>query len=235
MPNLLDKLNTLVKASLNNFVDETTGKLSASGRGPRLGKDIDSEIVALRKRIEQAISDEDAMQQRITDMDQQVALYDQQIDEALQRGDDANARLLSQQMQTKQRQSSILQADLEEHRRSTSDLIQHVNTLEAMVADARREQESKGVAQTSPDQAAEASQSGSSLSSLLRDARERVETMLPGAPQEAVHIPIHIDTDSAASDEAATNADDSQIDTDLAKRRSRLSKPEQPQQNDKPD
>src|SRR3954462_8115865 len=105
MPNLLAKLNTLVKASLNKFVDETTGKLSPSGHGPRLGKDIDSEIVALRKRIEQAISDEDAMQLRITEMDQQVARYDQQIDEALQRGDDANARLLSQQMQTKQRQS----------------------------------------------------------------------------------------------------------------------------------
>src|SRR5690349_3251828 len=122
MPNLLDKLNTLVKAGLNNFIDETTSKLPSVGRAPRLGKDIDNEIIALRKRIDQAITDEDAMKKRIADMDQQVVQMDQQIDDALKRGDDANARLLSQQMQTKQRQSSILQADLEDHRRSTSDL-----------------------------------------------------------------------------------------------------------------
>jgi phage shock protein A len=245
MPNLLDKLNTLVKSSLNNFVDETAGKLTAAARGQRLGKGINGEIVALRQRIDKAISDQDAMKLRVATLEHEIAEYDQQIDAALQRGDDPNARLLSQQMQRQQRQMAFLQADLDEHRRATSALIQHVNQLEALVADVRREEAAKAdqMTDSTSDQQADPEPGesiGESLSNLLRDARERVESMLP-AQEPVHHIPINIHTDdptittSSTSEVAAESTNDTEIDADLAKRRSRLSGPTKPNHVDSSD
>ena len=71
MADFIDKLNVLVKASLNNFLGSShPTDPSASSSRPnvspeRLGKDIDKEIAALRKRIDDALSQEDAMQKRL--------------------------------------------------------------------------------------------------------------------------------------------------------------------------
>src|SRR5262249_50751206 len=136
MSNLLDKLNVLVRSSLNSF----GGSKIPAGR---LGKDIDGEIAALRKKIDEALSTEDGMQQRVDALLKQAAGVDQQADEALKRNDENNARYAVQEMHRLQQQASMVQADLENHRRSTSDFIERVNMLEAMVSDARREQQQK--------------------------------------------------------------------------------------------
>src|SRR5215813_6686215 len=85
MSNFLDKLNVLVRSSLNSVGGS---KIPAA----RLGKDIDSEIAALRKKIDEALSVEDGMQQRVDAMLKQAAGHDQQADEALKRDDEASAR-----------------------------------------------------------------------------------------------------------------------------------------------
>ncbi len=215
MSGFLDKLNVLVKSSLNSFLSEATGQSPSSSvpRVPaeRLGKDIDKEIAALRKRIEEAVSQEEAMQKRLDEYQQQIATHDQQADQALQRGDEATARRLLRQMQQQQQMTQMLQAELEEHRRSTSDFIQRVNTLDAVVSDARRE---KSATESTNTEAQPGQAPGAFLSNLLRDARERIENGVLSSHDEAQPVAVN------------QPVDEQQIDEDLAKRRARLSKPD---------
>jgi phage shock protein A len=219
MAGFLNKLNTLVKASINSVLDEAGDSISNLGSNitsklppHRLGGDIDREIAALRKQIDAAIATEDGMKRQITEMEQQIDTFDKQIDDALQRKDNVNARYLSEQMQRLQRKATILQSDLDEHREITSEFIQRVNMLEAMVADSRHEQAQKAPAQ--PEQNVT-----DTLSNMLRDARERVEAMI-NKPEESVSIKVQ------TQPEPAEKINDKEIDEDLAKRRSRLSKPD---------
>lgn len=215
MPGLFDKLNTLVRSSVNSVLDEVPGK-KAAVQPAQLGKDIDQEVAALRKRIEEALTEEDAMQQQLDALNQEIDRVDKQADAALQQGDDTTARSLVQQMQRQQQQAAMLEADLEQHRRSTSDFIERVNTLDAIVSDARSQQQP--AAPVEQEQKAP----GAVLSTMLRDARERVDNALaPQADQEVHHIKINI------GDPAPTPPPDpAKVDADLAERRSRLSKPE---------
>jgi phage shock protein A len=255
MGNILDKLNLLVKSSLNNFLGEAAERASTLRpkiSAARLGKDIDNEITALRKRIDDALNEEDAMQDRLDKMQAQIASYDAQADDSLQRGDESTARHLLQQMRQQEQQAAMLQADLEQHRRSTSDFIQRVNMMEAMVSDARREQQEEQAVSEEPTQADSAHSPGDVLSNLLREARERVESALnpPASPAqsenqpgEATHIPIKIERTTpvppvppAPSAPASTPeppaqkipinvSKDESIEDDLARRRTRLSNP----------
>ena len=214
MTGFLNKLNLLVKSSLNNFLGDTTTSRLPKVPAERLGKDIDKEIAALRTRIDQALSEEDAIQQRIGDLQQQIASYDQQVDQALGHGDDATARHVLQQMRRQEQLEAMLRAELEEHRQVTSDFIQRVNTLDAIVSDARREQQAAPTEKEEPG-----SSPGAVLSNLLRDARERFESTLSSATQRE-------ETPPAAASDHQRAIEDQQLDDDLAKRRSRLSKPD---------
>jgi phage shock protein A len=214
MTGFLDKLNTLVKSSLNNFLGDTTTSRLPKVPVERLGKDIDKEIAVLRTRIDEALSEEDAIQKRIGDIQQQIANYDQQVDQALERGDEATARHLLQQMQRQEQLAAMLRAELEEHRHVTSDFIQRVNTLDAIVSDARREQQAAPGSQQEP-----ARTPGAVLSNLLRDARERFENTLSTTTQREEAPP-------AAPDDNQRAMEDQQVEDDLAQRRSRLSKPD---------
>jgi phage shock protein A len=225
MTNLLNKLNVLVRSSLNSFLEDVSGQGSPSaGRVPvdRLGPDIDQEIAALRKRIDQAVADEDTMQKRLDQLQRQIDTYDRQADAALQSGDEAGARYLVQQMQQQQQLASMVQTDLEQHRQSTSDLIQRVNTLDALVTDARRAQQQEPPAEATPSAPAADTQTqpdrspGAVLSDLLREARERVEKVTTSPDEPAQSVPVNIQG----------KVNDTQVDDDLAKRRARLSKPE---------
>src|SRR5262245_29893669 len=96
MPDLLDKLNLLLRSNMNNFLNDPLGKsgrttpptpeeLDAELAAPpekavnrqrippeRLGKDIDREIVALRRHIDQALADEDKMRDKLDRMGAQI-------------------------------------------------------------------------------------------------------------------------------------------------------------------
>ncbi len=227
MPDLLDKLNVLVRASLNSVL---SGDSSTARRIPaeRLGKDIDAEISALRKHIDDALNAEDAMQQRIDTANAGIADLDRQADQALMDGDDAQARYLVQQLQRQKQQAAMQQASLEDHRRATSELIERVNTLEAMVSDSRR----------NPPAVATPADSTTSvpLSNMLRDAREQADQPTPQASQTAsepvptagrsIPIKIHRDTPPetpTVNDQIKAAVDQAKVEDDLADRRKRLS------------
>jgi phage shock protein A len=226
MTNLLDKLNVLVKSSLNSFLGDAAGMPRVPAE--RLGKDIDGEIARLRQQIDAALNQEDAMLKRLEQLQQQIDSYDQQADAALQRNDEATARYLIQQMQHQQQLATMLQAELDQHRRATSEFIERVNMLEALVSDARRQQASApaGEAKTEAEHTP-----GAVLSNLLREARERVEStvgnMLTPAQNAEPGQSISIATEAKGSEETSQpQPPDSQVEADLAKRRARLSKPD---------
>lgn len=192
MANLLEKLNVLVRSSINNVLgDESEQKT------PRLGKDIDRDIEALRQQMNRALDDEDRKLADIEALRQQIASWDQQADKALSSGDEATARHAVRQMQAQQRQLTMLEADLAQHRIAASELIQRVNELEAVVAQARQQ------AETSPE---EKKSTGEGLSARLQQAHQHIAQQRT-APTEA----------------APESVDESVIEDDLARRRARLS------------
>jgi phage shock protein A len=194
MGSIIDKLNALVRSNVQNVLERGKG----SG-GMSLGKDIDREITVLREQINTALDHEEALNSQITAAQQQIAAWDAQADRALLQGDEAAARRLIQQIQHEQRQIAFIEADLDKHRRATSELIEQVNELEAVVAAARQEQQ-----QQAKDQAED--ETTPSLSERLRTARQSIT-------QEAAPSP------SAPGSEV----DDQAVDDDLAQRRARLS------------
>ncbi len=228
MSDLIDKLNVLLRSNLNNFLGGTDRGTPPKLSPDRLGKDVDREIASLRKQIDVALNEEDTMKARLDTLQGQVAGFDQQIDQALQRGNDTQARQLVQQMQRVRRQATSLQTDLEQHQEATSALIQQVNMLEAMVSDARRAQaEAPKTGQDDeplvPPKEAFAPKSerteppppSSGLGDILRDVRERVESVITPRTSPA-----------EAEPKKGKTPDDAEVEADLARRRARLSKPE---------
>ena len=194
MSNIIDKLNTLVRSNIHSVFDRGTdrGKISR-------GDDIDQEIAALREQIDVALDQEEALVAQIAAAQQQIAAWDHQADQALLKGDEAAARRLIQKIQLEQRQIAFIEADLDKHRRATSELIEQVNELEAVVAAARQ--------QPSEDQGSD-DDTRPSLSERLRAARRT-------ATQEMQAVsPTHSNS---------SGIDDHAIDDDLAQRRARLS------------
>jgi hypothetical protein len=208
MNDLFKKLNVLVKATLRDALEPD------SRRNPltpvRLGKGIDHEVEQLRQRINEALSFEDQLQGRVQSLQVEAAKWDQQADEFLGAGNDAQARYAIEQMQRAEQRLAIAKSDLREHQLVTQELIVRVNTLDAAVADARRSEKE------TPANAEPLSEppTGNVLSDALRDVREKITREGEPVQANAVQAPL----EPPANDEA--------IEDDLARRRQRLSKPE---------
>jgi chromosome segregation ATPase len=141
MPGLRDKLTVLVRSSLS-------GVLGGQGADRPPAGDLAKQIAALRAEIDRALDRDERLAHDIAAAQAEIASADRQADEALARGDEATARHIVRQMQRRQQQLAMLQAEQAQHRRSASDLIRRVNTLEALAAETRGAQPAreKGVA-----------------------------------------------------------------------------------------
>jgi len=221
MNDFLKKLNVLVKASVNDRI----GGVGDSMKRPHVGKMMDDNIQALRQRINEAVDYEDEIQARIRQFEDEAARWDKQADEAVTQGNDTNARYAIEQMKRAEQRAAIAQSDLREHQAATQDLIQRVNMLEAVAADASRSQTAEP---SSSEQDSEQPQSEKPLSepdnvsgnprlpdlgNVLRDTRDKITAL----------------GESAAAQRETLSTDDSQegetaVDDDLERRRERLSK-----------
>jgi phage shock protein A len=191
--NLTDKLNTLIRSRVQGAINDLNPR--RRDQPLKLGKHIDRDVAALRQQINQALDEEDQMTAEIGALQRQAADWDQQADRALTRGDEAAARHAVRQMQLVQQRQTMLEADLAQHRYSTSELISRVNELEARVAEAR---------QTPKDDVKPEDASEESLSARLSRTRQEAVPQPPGAKPEAV-------------------VDEQAVEDDLARRRARLS------------
>jgi phage shock protein A len=195
MDDLFKKLNVLIKSSLHDVVGDDASRRNASP--PRLGRDIDREIAALRQRVNDAAVYEDELKARITSLEAEIARVDQQADEAVEQRREEQARYLIEQMQRAQQRLTIARADLREHQLVAQELLQRVNMLETYVAEARRQQ------QAAPETSA------GGLADLLRSARDK----LAREPQVEPHREMKTES-----------VDGQAVEDDLERRRQRLSK-----------
>lgn len=214
MSDLFDKLNTLLRSSVDSLLhnlpgigSDATPDLSldpAALRDPRVIADVERKVDTMRKQIDAALREEDAMQARLDEVQRQQEAYDQQADVALERGDELEARRLVGLMQQARHRASMLAAQLDEHRTATSAYIERVNMLEAMIVDARQMQAATAAddnAETTNVTSSQSTQSsevrpdlippalagqldqlgkvtGAKLNDLLQTVRERAETVL---------------------------------------------------------
>ena len=144
----LKKLNLLVQSQINDVInplrDETDGParrrvLAKSG----LGKDMEKDVVTLRKRVEEALAYEDKLQKQISTLYEEVSDLDSKADAALRATQESQARGYLGQLHAKQRQIASLESDLNDHSVVTQELLTQVNMLEGVLEQSRREQEER--------------------------------------------------------------------------------------------
>lgn len=207
MNDFLKKLNVLIKASLNDAVSgETSRSHTRRSRNP------ETDVNVLRQRINDAVQYEDQIKGQIRQLEAEVARWDQQADEAVQRGDDASARYMIEQMHRAEQRITLAQGDLREHQRATQELIQNVNTLDAAVAEAQRQQPDTPTPSTLPD-----------LGNVLKQARETITTLAETAAAQR-EVDESTEARTSLNDTPAQDRDDVSVDDDLERRRQRLSK-----------
>lgn len=219
MSDLLEKLNVLLRAGLNSLTAGSGERPSAARlTAEKLGtpKEVDREIGALRKQLNAAITQQEALQARLEDMERQITEYVRQADAALQAEDEPRARYLITQKQRLEQRVRTQSETLERYRSAAADLMEQVNTLEALVSDARRTAEAAADAPLPESLPARTP----ALAEVLRSVRERVEETLAPRPKPPTEDPPA--TPTAPTKPAPSKPDED----DLAKRRARLSLPD---------
>jgi phage shock protein A len=225
MNDLLKKLNVLVNSRLN---DHSGSPEKPSG----LPRNVEGEIEALRGRVNDAVEYEDEIKARIRKFEDEAVRWDTQADDAVTRGDDANARYAIEQMRKAQQRARQAEDDLREHERTTQELIQRVNMLDAVIADARRAQSATPATPTPAEQpavsdAAKGSVQIPDLSGVLRDAREKIAALADtaAAQLEMREQPETGDAQGQADQGASVPPEaNTEVNDDLENRRQRLSK-----------
>lgn len=209
MADLFKKLNTLVKAKVNDALGDLTSGL------PRIsgGRNLDQDVAGLRERINQAIEHEDTLQAKIRSQQAEIAGLDQRADEAVKQGNEALARHLIEQMQRVQQRLTMTESDLRAHQLVAQELIQKVNLLEATVADVQRTETQEAV-----QPALDSNSAADRLSQILSETRDKLSSVgeKVTAAKEA--------TEANLASEIEEPVDDASVDDDLEVRRTRLSK-----------
>ena len=241
MTDLFKKLNTLMKAGLNDLLGDDLA-VGAPRRKPitpeRLGKDVDREISALRQRVNEAVDYEGALRQQVETLASEVARWDQQADDAVAAGSDVAARHAIDQMQRAEQRLNMARADLREHQLVTQELIQRVNTLEAVVADARRQQQAE--ADEVPPPAELERSPTKAIADVLSEARQTIASLgeTIAAQERGGEVPreqprpTETRPDAAAAEQPPARIRDlmppapasTEVEDDLERRRQRLSK-----------
>lgn len=242
----LKKLNLLVQSQVNDVIrplrDETDGParrraLNKSG----LGKDMEKDAVALRKRVEEALAYEDGLQKQIDTLYQEVSALDSKADAAVAAGQESQARGYLGQLHSKQRQITSLESDLNEHRYVTQELLSQVNMLEGVLEQARREQQDQ--ATQSVEQAERATQKKQSQIRVeMEEEEQKAEQVMETLARKVDEtrrklgelISTQAETPLAHPEEvvdevpppAVHPVDRKNVDDDLSRRISRLSKPD---------
>ncbi|MCC6612158.1 MAG: hypothetical protein IT320_01710 [Anaerolineae bacterium] len=203
MSDIFSKLNVLLRAGMRDLVGDDPLNLSSIRNAlqpGQIGKDFEHEVAALRKKINEALDYEDMLTKRVQDLQTEADNLNEQADRAVAVGENDRARDLLAQHQRAAQRLAMAESDLKEHRFVTQELIQRVNQLESVVAEAA----------AAPESPAEpAAENEHNLASVLRQVREQV-----------VQEPAQ-----AASSAGEKTADKAGTEADLEHRRRRLSKP----------
>lgn len=197
MDNLFDKINTLVNAQLNEF-------LGRNPKSPLARIKLDAEdadknprrtVHSLRQRLEEALVYEDEIGEKIERIRSEAVVLDEQADEMVKSGDEFAARRVLGQLQMKQQQLGIAEAELRDHRLLTQHLMQEMTTLD-MALDNQERQKAQPSSQpssssrgtripvegvSSPSEPEDKS-FGDNVRDKLNDTRSSLENLLNNSP-----------------------------------------------------
>jgi len=133
MNDLFKKLNTLIRANLNDAKPELP-------RREARPIDFDRQVDALRKRINDALAHEEKLKGTVISLRDEADSLDRAANAALARGDDDQARALLEKLRATEARLNRTERDLQEHEVAVEELIMQVNKLDAAVSDAKAEQ-----------------------------------------------------------------------------------------------
>lgn len=237
------KLNTLVRAHINDVVDRGDDSPISRSRRKFLARHdiqegLSGDVAGLRKRVDEALAYQDELQTRTDKLYAEISEWDQKADQAVAEGREQDARFAVERLQQAQRELEMNEAALREHRTVTEELISQVNMLEAIVDQSRRESQSDAVDDTE-EAATEDHSLAQQISERLDRTRDQLTSLINARRQEATFTTGEPYTPEQRVASRETPQDDSpppaaprapvdrkKVDDDLARRLSRLSKPE---------
>lgn len=131
------KLNTLVQGHINNVIDPIDEKTSKSRRKALSRQDIrgglQKDVKLLRQRIDDALAYETELQAKADNLYGAISEWDDKANQAVGDERENDARYALGQMQQAQRELEMIEADLQEHRTITQELISQVNMLDSTI------------------------------------------------------------------------------------------------------
>lgn len=207
MNDLLKKLNVLVRAGLNDLLDADTTSTRHTTPEKLSPARVEREVKLMRQRVNEALEYEDHLAARVESLRNEVEALDGQADAALAEGQDELARRAVRDLQVAQERLARSEADLQDHRAVTQELMLRVNEMDTAAADLQRAQAAPG------DESDRLEQASKVMGDALAQMRERIASFT--VTQEPMRD---------SSDQPRLPIDESEVDDDLARRVERLSK-----------
>lgn len=217
MSDLFKKLNVLVKAKLNDALPGIEIK------SPLQKRNINKQVDALRKQVNDAVEYEDTLQQRVTELQNEVDRLDREADKAVERGDDDTAKHIIGQLERAKQRLNMAQSDLNAHQLVAEDFIRKVNLLDATAADIQHEEATSAPAPTEED--SPASILTKSPEEIMQSAQDKISGLgeLLKTKKDQL-MPSPTDTHEEKMQQVEEEIKKAKVEDDLAARRRRLSK-----------
>lgn len=233
MPSFWKKLDTVVRAQINDLID--TNKDDNTSRARRkylarhdVNRSLQGDVKLLQQRIEDALAYEEQLQGKVDALYTSIAEWDAKADAALVEGRDDDARLALGRMQQAQRELEMEESSLAEHRYLTRELMSQVNGLESALFEANQ-----GEASETVDPERQDTNVLEGLSKQLDQTRETLSQLVQESFKSVTGIGEEESEPTQSSSQAPSEkpkrpaypVNQRAIDDDLARRRTRLAKP----------
>lgn len=172
------KLNTLVQGHINNVIDPIDEKSSKSRRKALSRQDIrgglQKDVKLLRQRIDDALNYETELQAKADNLYGAISEWDDKANQAVNDERENDARYALGQMQQSQRELEMIEADLQEHRTITQELISQVNMLDSTI----QEVEGEATTDTSSSSQANVEEIGAQIVQQLDNTRQNLSNLI---------------------------------------------------------
>lgn len=242
MSSIFDKINTLVNAQVNDF-------LGRNPKSPLARIKLDTSEIeenprrtaeSLHRRLEEALAYEDEIEAKIQRIRAEAVVLDEQADKQVKSGDEFSARRALSQLQFKQQQLTIAEAELRDHRVLTQHLMQEMTTLDMALDNQERQKNQQPKSQgrgtripvdgVSSDYAEEEKSLRDTVTDKLNETRSSLENLLNNSPvPKAPDVPQkfeNFDIVDEVPDPRTPKSQQKKSSGDMNERVSRLSKPD---------
>lgn len=239
-----NKLNTLVRAHVNNIVDpmdeETRDKRAKMLTKREIRGGLQKDVALLQQRVDDALKYEGTLQNKVDKLYGDIADWDEKANQAVQDGRETDARFALSRMQQAQKELEMTEADLQEHRIITQELMQQVNRLDDTVraAEAAAQEDENGDIDIPVNTSSTTSNTantpsiddiGSQIVQQLDNTRQNLSNLISeytSRVNDDVPPLVTGDSDDAPSRPVQHTVDRRKVDDEYSARLSRLSKPE---------